>query len=365
MRARAPLRTFEPLRTIIDTDERPKTSRGPQDEPKPENGLEDVAEEEAEQEIEDDGEATPRASTSTNQAGRPSRFIEGSMNERSYGIASSWYQDGSADPEKPLPPTPAGKHVTFSCTPVRECLDDQGLRQAQPTAVTKKKERRGLRRSMSNFNFQAISEKMKIFGSSTHDVSETTERKKGPKPGAEVDILNDRKRKADEAYAAQFGFKKQRFAAPSNSTAPAPTIGGHTRTAHQEAHHSRGTRLPAAASFIHHQLPRKKSRRELEKENAELRARLAQHGPIPASTQENFVRGQAVMVSPGKGRGKLKEDVPPVPQIPGRGALKVLEDGKRNSRTSFEQRIGQELGKEKRAEGTMAGEHWKWPDDVF
>lgn len=369
----------------------------------------------------DDGEA-PRLSTSTNQTARASKFLEGSMNERSFGIASSWFHEVRSDSDKPLPPTPAAKHVTFSCTPVRESLDDE-QEQVTDLPTTKRKERRGLRRSISNFNFQALSEKMKIFaGGHHHDVGpiESGEKKKAQKSDATgVDLLNERKRKADEAYAAQFGFKKQKFSAPSsNDPAPSPNVGGggnhvhkHSRNVDQNSHHHFRTssrRPTATSSSTAPSLRKKKSRSELERENSELRARLAaqqnsrhvqqQHhrqgytaAGKPAATSEHFIRGgKVIMLSPGKNRGRMGEDVPPVPPIPRGRVLGVLENtNKQENRKAGERGVGsltkRKSGSDGGWEGVRVGleeggslalgkpgpgnasprKSFEWPEDVF
>jgi hypothetical protein len=395
IRERVLLRSFEPLQTITDVDERPKTARG---QPKLEI-LEEAQEDdnggEAKEDAEnDDDDKTPTASTSSNMPGRSSKFMEGSMTERSSGVASSWFQDGLSDSDKPLPPTPPSKHVTFSITPVHDSLEDERVTEL-PT--TKKKERKGLRRSISNFNFQALSEKMKIFSHET--TLDATEKKKPQKPDTGIDLLNDRKRKADEAYAVQFGFKKQKFSTSSTgAAAPSPNVGhtSHHSTTDQTSHPLRTSRPTFSTP---NSLRHKKSRRELEKENAELRARLAQQddhahhfhvsqAPAPAtatrSAHESFMRGKAAMLSPGKKRGISGEDVPPVPRLPGRGALRVLENGKRRSVDGGGmqiqvQRKGEwgggrgSLDERREFQGKIAstramtgtGPQWEWPEDVF
>jgi hypothetical protein len=347
-------------------DERPKTSRGT---PLLEisEGDEQGTEKEEEQNDDDDDDEPPRLSTSTNQTGRMSKFIEGSMNERSFGIASSWFQDDPADDDKPLPLTPPTKHVTFSCTPVRESLDEGKTDQDGPT--TRKKERRGLRKSISNFNFQSLSEKMKIFGGSSSDVSaETGDKKSTHQHGAGTDLMNERKRKADAAYAAQFGFKKQKFSNSATATAPTPDLNGHREhaaAASQEAGTIRSSRRSVAAPFRSPGLRRKKSRRELEQENAELRARLAQQDHHPSGPDGKVVHGKVVLSSPGKRPGKLGNDMPPMSQIPGRGVLKVLENGKRNSTTSADERRGETLCADNRKQVRNGRQQWEWPEDVF
>jgi hypothetical protein len=334
----------------------------------------DVIEEDKEEEVEeeknkDDDEATPRPSISTNHNARMSKFLEGSMNERSFGIASSWFQESPFEGDKPLPPTPESKHVRFSCTPVREALDEPAIEQEATTA--KKRERKGLRRSMSNFNFQAISEKIKTFTGSSHDIAaEAGEKKKLHKPDPSTDLLNERKRKAEEAYVAQFGTKKQKFTKPATTTAPSPNV-GNTQPQSRNLDHTprtlRSSRRSIATSLPSPGLRKKKSRRELERENADLRARLAQQDHNPSAQAENFVRGRVVMVSPGKQRGKLGEDVPPVPQLPGRGVLKVLENSKRNSKVLVLERKSEELKVDERRDVHVKGgrKSFEWPEDVF
>jgi hypothetical protein len=392
-RARAPLRAFEPLHTIVDTNERPKTSRGPVKLEILEEENEERKKEAEQDEAKENDEETAGLSTSTSHTGRPSKFIEGSMNERSFSIASSWFQEGLSDSDKPLPPTPPTKHVTFSCAPVRESLEEQEQVTELPT-THKRKERKGLRRSISNFNFHSLSEKMKIFSGQSYEVAaaEAAEKKKAQKLDSGVEILNERKRKADEAYAAQFGFKKQKFTISSTScvpgpAAPSPNVGS---THHAQSQHNTHTSFralrpsPSIASMRSPGLRKKKSRRELENENAELRARLVAqqdqqllHHPAGAGgSSENFVRGKVVMVSPGVGRGKLGEDVPPVPALPtgmdglgmGRGVLRLLENGTGSGNGKGEGKVagfGEDGKVRKQTEAQMGRKSFEWPEDVF
>lgn len=366
-RPRVPLRTFAPLNTIIDVDERPKTSRGDRalgapaenEEPDENNKRKD------EQEDTDD---SPKPSASVNHNGRSSKFVEGSMTQRSFGIASSWFRDGRTEDNKPLPLTPPTKHVTFSCTPVTMSLDEPTTEQETPT--TKKRERKGIRKSISNFNFQTLSERMRIFGGSSNDGGpEANEKKRLLHKHASVsELTDDRKRKAEEAYAAQFGFKKQKVSTPAIMTAVPPQIDGqreHAGTTNQDSYSSHSSRRSAVKSLKGPGLRRKKSRRELEQENAELRARLAQQDHQPSTPIEASVRSTAVTLPAGTGRGKLRGDVPPVPQGPGRGGLKVLENGKRNSRASTAELKGK-IGKEDDEKQVgRPKQQWEWPEDVF
>lgn len=366
LQPRPQVRNFKPLCTITDVDERPKTSRGPPLLEVSEERVEKSKEGELkEDEVRGEEDETPKDSPSTHQTSRTSKFIEGSMNERSFGIASSWLQRASIESGKPLPPTPATKHVTFSCTPAHESLEEH----ANELLTTKRKERRSLRRSISNFNFHGLSEKMKFFGGPSNDAaSEAQGKMEAPKPEIGINILNERKRKADEEYAVQFGFKKQKFGTQPNPPAPSPNVGGnkrHSRTVDQNSHISRSSRRFGTAALANHGLPRKKSRRELESENAELRARLTQQGHQTPARSQNFIRGKAVMLSPGKKRGRLGEDVPPVPQIPGRGILKVLEDSKRNSMAPIMEQKGETSNGDGKKHAHIARQHFDWPDDVF
>lgn len=379
-RVRAPLRAFEPLHTITDVDERPRTSRGRSKVGLEEERLEDISAKGIEEGEENNDSPKPSLpSISTEQVGRASRFTEGSMNDRSCGTASSWYHDAFTDEIKPLPPTPAVKHVTFNCTTAAG-LQDQPL---IDLTATKKKERRGLRTSISNFNFQALSEKMKIFATANNDTAaEAAENDKGKMADTGVDVLKERKRKADEAYAAQFGFKKQKFSAAPSGPAPSPNVGRQPEYSHNENQNHRtlrgSRRFGAASSFTNPGLSKKKSRRELEQDNALLRARIALHGhyspPSPPNPREQPARHNAANLSPKKNfpkrRGKQGEDVPPVPQLPSRGILKVLEEGKRNSRTPSGLVVNdrKEEGGEKvtnHHSSHIAQQHWEWPEDVF
>lgn len=368
---RVPLRTFEPLQSLVDAEERPKTSRGPQKleilrEENEEDSHREIEGEEEGNEVQDNETLGP--STVTDQTGRNSKFIEGSMNDRSFGIASSWFQDGPIDGDKPLPPTPATKHVTFSCTPVGESLDEPPIH----LTTTKRKDRRGLRKSISHFNFQTFSEKIKIFGGACNEVSfESAERKKSQTSDSRIEILTERKRKANAAYAAQFGFKKPKVVAQPDGAAPSPNVGGNHgrgRKVEQASHSFRTSKPSATSPFPNPGPPRKKSRRDLERENAELRAQLAQqdhHQPQPIATQEQFVGANVVMLSPGKRRGTMDEDVPPVPQLAGRGVLEVLVNSKNDLKAPCLELESESLGPDESKHAPDARQPWEWPEDVF
>lgn len=325
-RARAPLQIFAPSNTTSDVNERPKTARGPRklemlEEENEEDSTAEDTEEEHKPDMDEDNNHVTRLSTSTKPTSRASKFIEGSMNERSSGIASSWFREALSDSDKPLPPTPAVKHVTFSCTPVRETLDETRESVSELPTTPKRKERRGLRRSISNFNFQALSGKIKLFSGSGHEAApvEQVEKKRlaQKSDATDLNILNERKRKADEAYAAQFGSKKQRFSAPPSSISTnGQSLQGQIRNMDQTSDLRTSTTTFHSTSNANPDLRKKKSRRELERENAELRARL--------DAQQNLRDLQ-------QQRHTTEVDVPPVPKVPGRDVLKVLENLQPNS----------------------------------
>ncbi|KAF7503785.1 hypothetical protein GJ744_003277 [Endocarpon pusillum] len=326
-RERAPLQIFAPLDTTSDVNERPKTSRGPQklemlEEENEEDTTEGDTEDEHKHDMDEDNNDVPRLSISTKPTSRTSKFIEGSMNERSSGIASSWVREALSESDKPLPPTPPVKHVTFSCTPVREPLDEAREPVSElPTTTTKRKERRGIKRSISNFNFQALTGKMKLFSGSGHEAApvEQGEKKRLVQRSDATDLntLNERKRKADEAYATQFGSKKQRFSGPPASISTnGQCLPGQIRNMDQTSDLRSSTTTFNSTSNANPDLRKKKSRRELERENAELRARL--------DAQQNLRDIQ-------QQRQITEADVPPVPKNLGRGVLKVLENMQPNS----------------------------------
>ena len=85
------------------------------------------------------------------------------------------------------------------------------------------------------------------------------------------------------------------------------------------------------------------------------------------------------MISPGKSRGKRGEDIPPLPKVPERSALR--DRGNRQSRPgSLGRRTGSDKGRpfaviEEEEEGghqqpndvdhKQGREEWEWPNDVF
>jgi hypothetical protein len=423
-------RQFQPLHTQTDLDERPKTSRGPPSplvERKQAPTITGKYEAETKQHAFGDGTSSPK---------RRSKFLEGSMNTRSVGVASSWYHDttsGSEGFDDPaagsmndcdgdgdttpratkLPPhTPAP--VPAPTTTKKSIFRFGGGRSSEESAraveeTKAAKERKGLRKSISTWNFQSLGEK--IFGGSTSDAaSETSTDTITEKPGraqkdkktealTDVDNLNERKRKAEKAYAQQFGLKRQKsnIGQPVPST-PVNTHGNKTSIDDKRPktptlfRRKRDQRTPGdqnrtAEAFDARKRP---SRRDLEKENQQLRSMLRESQSVTffrtasfssidlaIKDQENLVRGPAVMLSPGRKHGRRKEDIPPVPKLPHQGILMELQNrsgqlradvnaGKGNQ-GSFKTIEESEEVAEMRAnerERSIA-EQWEWPEDVF
>ncbi len=346
----------------------------------------------------------------------------------------------SEDERKPLPPTPATtKRNTFQFGGNQPGSEDS----AQPTETEAKtsRQRKGLRKSISLWNFHGLADK--IFGGAGSDAASETsteskqEKRRSKKSDAavvgtmaNVDVLNERKRKADEAYAQQFGMKKQKSNAGltrPNAPAPPPTIG---RTAGKTAsdtatitpklfrrkRDSRQINEPVAQNGppILRAIRKSPSKRDLEKENQQLRAMLRERQSKSVSRwasqsslhllpggQENFVNGHVVMVSPGKGR--RGEDIPPVPKVPdsfkaeasespksesllelGNAVAElqnqnlVLEDRPNTAKETIEEESEVELAKSGHTEpkknersgtlmhdGLEMQDGFEWPDDVF
>jgi hypothetical protein len=273
----------------------------------------------------------------------------------------------------------------------------------------KAKERKGLRKSISIWSFHSLGDK--IFGGSGSDAAseasvDTISDKRGGAQkdkktgsGVDIDILNERKRKAEEAYAQQFGIKKQKSnlglsvastpdAAPPNKTISddkrpkTPTIFRRKRDQRIPADHKRA----AEALEAHKRL----SRRELEKENQQLRSMLRESQSMTFSRSaslttldlrqkghDNVRRRPVVMTSPGRKQGRRGEEIPPVPKLPDRGILAEMQnrnallrpgkDTEKANQVSFETiEEGEEgLEKGKSEAGLSLPVPWEWPEDVF
>ena len=89
----------------------------------------------------------------------------------------------------------------------------------------KKDKRKRLRKSISNWNFHTLGEKIKLFGNSTHDLGDQgTASPIKKQKAADTELLNDRKRKAEELYAQQYSTKKHK----SNDGIPTPRVLHHS-----------------------------------------------------------------------------------------------------------------------------------------
>ena len=372
----------------------------------------------------EDGEATPRASGES-QTPRKSKFIEGSMNVRSLATSSAWRHDKhtsasdgdgkdvgpvtpgrrKGDKNKPLPAIPSPKTIkktglfrfgSHNKEPPQEA--DKDANGEEPTS-----RRKGLRGSKSIFNF-------KLFNSSKVDISAkphvdpSTPRAKAPKitkrkqPASEqdktVDLLNERKRKAEEAYAEQFGNRKSpkthatdtanrtplQPSVASVTNAPTPVTAIRRKPVKDQrgpvlsrkqpvanlktSVSSRSLRSASAAS-----LRKRPSRKDLESENAELRAMLVKERE----------RNQTIAVNgdPLKDYGAHSktgntgpamaglENIPPVPRLPGKGALDVLEGRLLRSHGKVSELGGMDVWGRERSLEMGEKEPWEWPDDVF
>ena len=433
-----PLREFAPNLQDTDIEERPKTSRGHSSAGNDEKNLR--------------SSENSQKSTATQQETRKSRFLEGSLSERSAAVASSWYDYDSVSEESYSPDTPPRASKDTYGSGSFESTESKPL-PATPATVNRKKlfkfksgvkssddseatieqalpKKRGLRRSLSTWNFHNLGDKMKIFGGSTNDLTpkatkSSKEQQKLPKTPAgnsTKGVFDERKRKAEEVHAQQFGLKKQKSnngianitqasegsvrAKPSSLKNRMPSS---SRTS-SGSFRNRVTFSDNPLSSATHQTSsnldntKRPSRKDLEKENQHLRKMLRQsssmqfdahrsavHLPlheapsyenIPRLSQEDFAQGHKMRILPGKKMGrKGEEDVPPVPKL-SREVLGSLEntsnsrakiDGKgrlpRPVSMILEEEEGKsdsdiDLGKLK-MQVSPVREQWEWPDDVF
>ena len=376
------------------SEDRPKTSRGPQDS------------------SEDMPGACPQArATRHDRTTRMSKFNEGTMTDRSNGVASSWQEygarvsesserpfedsDSDATPRasrisrdsgssydisdfKPATSTPATIKQRWSrLTTNLRSHDDT----PKPLEQDTKPRRKGLRKSISSWNFHGISEKMKFFGASDHDLAQADSPVKRQQD-AEKEVLNERKRKAEEAYAQQFGTKKQKANDGIAAKDRQPSLEkSFSRTLKRRSVSAGDTITPARTAVRHHGSPGSKragpedpanmldepdhdhrkrtSRRDLEKENQQLRAMLREHQaqqqgnmhrsasksalhlplndpdlllPMPISPTSHQQPPRPASAGSNKRQKQDQADVPPVPPLPGRSALRSL--GNTNSRIS-------------------------------
>lgn len=392
----APLMQFGPSSTSSEIHDRPKTSRG------------------SRQSVDSMLGVFPENSsrnTASARAMHKSKFNEGSMNERSTAVSSTWDDygnrlsessegrstddtDSDATPRassrisrdsnssfdvsefRPRPTTPSTIKNRLSKLGSQLKSTSEILEKAENEQ--KKDKRKGLRKSLSNWNFHTLGEKMRFFGNSTHDLGDSQPKKP---ESAETSLLNDRKRKAEEAYAQQFGTKKQK----SNDGIPVddkhtttPTL---PRTLKKRSTSAQRTITPAtvhrrrevsltttthsvdpAEILCDEDIDRRKraTRRELEKENQQLRAMLREqqqqrsasmvrsaskssfHLPLqgqdaslarkaPSNTARMAPRqataGVAARNHQKQYHTRSEGGVPPVPELPSRAVLANLGSG--------------------------------------
>jgi hypothetical protein len=377
------------------------------------------------------------ADTATKQATRRSKFVEGSLTERSAAVASSWYDHDSisefsidsdtipraskdtresgsfeSNDSKPLPITPATvkRKKLFKLKSSVKSSEDGQEQQVMP-------KKRGLRKSLSTWNFHNLGDKMKIFGGSTNDLTPKTIKPEKDKYTSSKtpakDDLDERKRKAEEEYAQQFGLKKQKsnngianFSHPSQASIATKTSSLKRRTPSasfrtpSSSYRNRVSPFFASDSSSDLDNCKRPSREELEKENQQLRKMLRDrpstqldaqrssvHLPlhqefagenIPRLSQDNFAQGHKMRLSPGKKMGQRGEDVPPMPRL-SREVFGSLENG-RNTKSNVERKgmlprpVSMILEEEESKDETVGSaklqmspvrEQWEWPEDVF
>ncbi|KAI1622035.1 hypothetical protein EDD37DRAFT_636882 [Exophiala viscosa] len=365
------LKQFGPLPDTVDSDGRPKTRHG-SDPSRSSLTLDN---------LNDNGEEEQRK--------KNSRFAEGSMNNRSTGVSSTWHEHGSilsgteSDNESTPRPSPQRSSIDIdefkppTVTPgtLKQRLFKIGTAFKPHEKATKadaappnEKKKRGLRKSISMWNIGHKGDKVKTRGPSTDDQT-----LKAPMPtetavhDPNVEVLNERKRRAEEAYAVQFGTKRRKSTGGQvvlpdlAATAPAPTdippLPVH-RSLSKTPTGARRVRRPSAVyintdsevsdshSDIDHQ--KRPSLRELEKENQQLRAMLKQQQnqsqPRPsdalvtrtvstsASAHQlaNSEKTQDATSRKTSGTRNFSKpvvkDVPPLPLVPDRVALRTLSN---------------------------------------
>lgn len=359
------LRPFAPSSQAVDINERPKTSRGS----KPNFG-----------------------GFPTNDQDLPSRnskFAEGSMTDRSAGISSSWIENASMS-------TTSGDdsddNSTPRASPQRSSLDTDDFKPIAVTPGTFKqrlarlgsafkssrhpskpeadpqdaKKKTGLKKSMSLWNLHNIAAKSKNAAQSTVDLGTMGAQPQKTTMNSDLDLLNDRKRRAEEAYAQQFGMKKRKsnvgLAEPipePPQTKPAHTRDDRTITRRSMRSSTSTRRLSHSSSAValtdteysdsHSDVDfhKRLSRRELEKENQQLRAMLRQQQEAQltqpsrpnleknrASSDTSTANQEKKTPSKRKTSRSTAKDIPPIPSIPDRIALQPLTNSRNQPRSA-------------------------------
>lgn len=358
------LRPFGPSSRPIDIDDRPKTRHGPK-----------------------------RRNSSfaiEHETIRPSKFAEGSMNDRSAGISSTWNEHGSLastygtdesdndstpraslqrssididefNPQPVAAPTFTQRLFKFGTKAKSKDVSKQEATKSEqePQTVRRKK---GLRKSMSMWTLHGDKKK----AASQLDLNNTSPEKKHALPTQvdDLDVLNDRKRRAEEAYAQQISTKRRKSnvgVATSNDLSPDKALAAaRGRTPAKATPNSSRRRLSSSSStnFTSNfetydgvsdvDLQKRPSRRELEKENQQLRAMLRQQEDSRSSTrtpQPSSPSSRFLPKAPGYSHndstpprrssskqsrdtiGKESQSAPPVPALsPERGVLKPLSN---------------------------------------
>lgn len=331
---------FPPLRrkisALTNEEERPRTRRGP-DGPSAFDTM--------------DGKDDNSDANSLSRSTRSTKFVEGTMTSRSGPIASTWSDlecatsESEAD-ETDLETTPKAVRTRRS--------NSFDLRDFQPPALTpsaikrtlfrrghekKNKEpdvrkkipheeakadkpKKRIRKSMSKLHF--LGEKMKIFGTSSQDLPEQNKNDVALSSDTETSVFAERKRKAEAAYAEQFGYKKQKDNAGLVNTADSlntdETVNSHgnqkydSSTVRRRGGSTKSRRISTGSinavaglarqdSVSSHDIRKRPSRRELEKENQQLRA-LLRDAQVTRS-QDNTALSEVETDSP----------LPPIPPL--------------------------------------------------
>ena len=386
------LKTFRPASESVDIHERPRTSRGP-------GSVVDALQ----------GSSTRAEEQTASHAIRRSKFLEGSMSDRSVGIASSWHDHGlrlseSSEKSEDSDATPRASYAS------RDSGSSFDISEFRPTPTTpstikgklarlvkrpsedstkvhdegKKQKKKGLRKSISTWSFHNIGDKMKFFGASATDLAGDQETGNKQASTPHLAELKERKRKAEEVYAQQFGTKKQKFndripvqeglrtpaqprtlkkrSVSDRTITPATTR--RRREASASASSTRSSHDPAdVVGDSEHDSRKRPSRNELEKENYHLRAMLREQQAqrmgvmhrsasrsnvhLPMDNDEDHVastRSAPRSASPGtsevetnrsaktsKQKQYQSKGVPPVPALPSRAVLASLGNNGRNT----------------------------------
>jgi type II secretory pathway pseudopilin PulG len=237
------------------------------------------------------------------------------------------------------------------------------------------RKKKGLRKSMSMWN---IGGKKKSLNDSSHESMPKavlpSKLSVTPIPKQDIEVLDGRKRKAEELYAQQFGMKKRKSVAGLHNSATEDEAEEMPSPKRHQPESQRGRRksLPSSrqvgrsssttmnasdipASQSDAESHKRPSRRELEKENQQLRELLRQQQQRQAQRQTSAhhgkessspAGGRPLPVPPEKSKPAADENckpsvkkqtqtaqsndippVPPVPSIPERAALRTLATG--------------------------------------